>query len=244
MNSPLRYNVEISPVREVMLRGTADFEFWKERLAREDLVPAGDGLRAQLIITALDSQFMGLRFREASLAVFVENGEGPGADDAAYLMHAFNSSRMFAFVERTFYHTPYQQADVRVDAHLPAAFQIGYRGAVVFRAEMSAIASASSRKPARCQEERWEGPIFLPGAKSGTSGEVFFGRLVGHTDSYPFLPEDTVTIRPDAEAPVFRWLLESEFAGQEWGLRQSATHARSRTVKRSSVFLSPAGQPG
>jgi hypothetical protein len=244
VNSPLRYNVEISPVREVMLRGTADFSFWKERLRHEDLVPSGDGRRAQLLVTAIESRFMGLRFREASLAVFVDHGDGGGPEDAAYLLQAFNSSRMFAFVERTFYHTPYDYAAIRVSTRLPAAFEIGQNGGAIFRAEMSAGSSASSRRPARCREEGWEGPIFLPRAKSRGEREVFFGRLGGHMHAYPFLPEDELTIHPTDQVPILGWLVESEFAGQEWGIRETATHARSRTVKRSSVLLSPAGQPG
>jgi hypothetical protein len=44
---------------------------------------------------------------------------------------------------------------------------------------------------------------------------------------------DSVTIRPEAAAPVFRWLAESGFKGREWGLRGDAIHSRSKTYRRT-----------
>lgn len=243
MNAQPRYNVEISPVREVALRGVADFAFWKDRLQGEGLVPAGDGDRAQLLLIAVDSQFMGLRFRELSISVFVGQISDGGEPDAVFLVHAFNSSRLFAFVERTFYHTPYYHADVRVETRRPASFEVGRRKDVILRAEMSG-SSIASRTLVRCGEEGWEGPILLPSAASFSKPKVFFAKLGGHTHVYPFAADDVVMIKSTAAAPVLRWLVESEFVGTEWSIRENATHARSKSVKRSSVQLFPAGQAG
>ncbi|MEX0676503.1 MAG: hypothetical protein WD063_05475 [Pirellulales bacterium] len=244
MNGRPRYNVEISPVRDIILRGSADLSFWAERLEREDLVPLGDGGKAQLLLIAVDAKFMGVRFRELSVAVSLEASGGTDGHDAVYLPQAFNSVRLFAFVERTFYHTPYYPARIRVETRLPAAFEVSLAEGVILRAEMSADSTSATRKPTRLQEESWEGPIFLPSSPRQQDPKVFFARLAGHTHAYPFAARDTITLKPTSRAPIVEWLAESEFSPQEWAIRETATHARTKSVGRSSVPLSPAGQAG
>lgn len=244
MNARPRYNVKISPVRDIMLRGTADLTFWQERLRGENVVPVVAEGKAQLMLIAVDAKFMGVRFRELSVAVSVDLAEAGGPHDAAYLVHAFNSVRLFAFVERTFYHTPYHHAKIRVETRLPAAFEASLAEGTIIKAEMSPDSAVDTRRPSRSDEERWEGPILLPRAGAQTESKLFFARLTGHSDAYWFSARDAITLAPTPRAPIIEWLAESEFAPQEWAIRETATHARSKSVNRTSVELSPAGQPG
>src|SRR5262245_27736743 len=114
MNPPIKWVAELAQVREVSLLGTADLAFWKDRLRKESLVPAEKDGKAQLLIVAADSKFMGFRFRELSFSVLVSRPEEGLPRAAAFLVHAFNSSRLFAFSERVFFSTPYRHGDVRV----------------------------------------------------------------------------------------------------------------------------------
>src|SRR5262249_18134525 len=100
MNTSVKWAAELAHVREVSLLGTADLAFWKDRLLREGLTPAESDGQAQLLIIAADSKYMGVRFREMSFSVLVSNREEGPRQDAAYLVRAFNSRRLFALCER------------------------------------------------------------------------------------------------------------------------------------------------
>src|SRR5690606_28624144 len=93
--APADYITTITDVREVALWATADLGYWRERLRDEDLLPFDDGGRAALLLTAIDSKFRGISFRELSISVLVGDGR------SAFLAHAFSSSRLLAFAERT-----------------------------------------------------------------------------------------------------------------------------------------------
>jgi hypothetical protein len=240
-NTAVKWAAELAHVREVSLLGTADLAFWNDRLRKEDLVPAERDGRARLLICAADSKYMGVRFRELSFSVLVSRPEGTWPD-AAYLVRAFNSCRLFAFCERVFFSTPYHHGDVRVSAPLPASMHLVQDGNVVFAAEMGAGASGPGRAPAGCGEGRWEGPVFLPETRRrrGRQGNWFVARLRGYTRTYRFLPgTDTVAIRPSPDSAVFQALRDSHFIGEEWIVREDATHAKSKTYNRD--YLLPGG---
>src|SRR5262245_16342161 len=95
MNTAVQYDAELAHVREGSLRGTADPAFSTDRLMEEELVPAEQDGKAQLLIVAADARFLGVRFREVSFSVLVSR---PGA--GVFLVRAFNSCRLFAFCER------------------------------------------------------------------------------------------------------------------------------------------------
>jgi hypothetical protein len=119
MSTTVRYVAELTHVREVSLLGTADLAFWEERLKEEGLAPAESEGKALLLLIAADSKFMGVRFRELSFSVLVGRQEEGARRGGAYLAQAFNSCRLFAFCERTFFSTPYYHGDVRVSASFP-----------------------------------------------------------------------------------------------------------------------------
>ncbi len=213
------YISTIIGVREVSLAGTADLDYWRDELRGAGLAPYDDDGRAALMLSAIDARFRGIPFRELSISVRVGGGE------EAYLAHAFNSSRALAFAERVFFQTPYQLAGLTVSERPPAHMAVSSGGRTWFGARMAAAAT-----PARREEPLWEGAIYLPGGE-----KVFYARLSGAADIYPFSAQDEISIQPRPDAPIFSQLIASGFAGREWMVRRGAVHARSRTYPRSGT---------
>jgi hypothetical protein len=239
MNTSVKWAAELAQVREVSLLGTADFGFWKDQLLKEELLAAESDGRAQLLIIAAESKFMGVPFRELSFCVSVSRPDGGSRQDAAYLVRAFNSCRFFAFCERLFFSTPYYHGDVRVSATLPASMHVVKKGEVVFAAEMGADPSGLGREPSCCGEDGWDGPVFLPEGRRrrGRQGKLFVARLRGYTRKYAFLPgTDWVAIRPSPDSQVLQALRDSHFVAKEWIIRPDATHAKSKTYKRADLL--------
>ena len=61
---------------------------------------------------------------------------------------------------------------------------------------------------------------------------MFYGRITGATQSYPFLPGRDVLEYSGDGSTALGQLFDSEFAPRQWLLRQDATHAKSKTVPR------------
>jgi len=221
----VRYVAVIAPVREVILAGSADLAWWRERLGREALHPYDDGGRASLLLSATASSFRGLPFREFSVSVAVSERADGATHDGVYLAQAYNSSRLLAFTEQLFFRTPYVPAGIQVTERPPVTMAVS-RGEVGLFA--ASLAEGTPRANVEAQE--WEGPIFLPGGKA-----VFYARLAGATDVYPFTTADTVSIRPDENDEALRQLVECGFVGREWRVRATATHARTRTHRRNTL---------
>src|SRR5688572_9891322 len=110
-----KLSVEISPVREVTLVGTADLSYWTRELDAERLRAADHDGHAQIIITAVASRFLRVAFRELSIAICALDDAADSTCEGVFLAHAFNSVRFFAWSERTFFSTPYYHAVVAVD---------------------------------------------------------------------------------------------------------------------------------
>jgi hypothetical protein len=243
MNASVKYVAELTHVREVSLRGTAEMALWKNRLIGEGLVPAEQDGRAQIMIIAADMTFKGVRFSEVSFSVLVARDEQEAPRDAAFLVQAFNSCRLFAFCERALFSTPYDHGDCRVSTSSPASIRLSTGGQVVFRAEMQDDLTAAGREPSRTGYEGWEGPVFLPTSRRGRGeqGRHFFAKVQGETRSYPFLAAgDAVTIRPSRRTEFLQALIDSRFVGEEWAIREDAAHSKSKTYSRSEWV---AGQP-
>lgn len=239
MDRPVKWVADLAHVREVSLIGTADLAFWKDRLREDDLIPAESDGRAQLLIIAAAAKYRGVRFRELSFSVLLARPAERAWRDAAYLVGAYNSCRLFAFVERVLFSTPYDHGDVRTSASLSPSIHLVMSGEVVFRAEMAADGSGTGREPSRHGGDGWEGPVFLSGTRrgSGRPAKLFFARLRGDTRAYPFLPsQDSVAIRPPAGGHVLQALRDSHFAAKEWIVREDAAHAKSKTYMRADVL--------
>lgn len=233
--APIPYLVQLSGVHEVSLIGTADLDYWQERLRQEDLYPIDVGGEAQIQICVCEGSFLGVRFREFSVSVRVSRRQNDPTE-GAFLVRAYNSIRFFAFVERTLYRTPYYHAGIYVSARAPAYLDLASPDGI-FCAAMLPGDGQHHRRPARGEPDGWEGAIYLPrrSTKPGAVGEVFYGKLAGQTLVYPFDEDcDFVKLVPSARGGVLRQLSDSRFRVKEWHVRQDATHAKSRTVSRPS----------
>jgi len=232
----IRWAATLPHVREVSLLGTADLAFWRDRLREEDLAPLDRDGKAQVMLIAADSKFMGIPFRELSVSVVARPETSADATEGAYLLRAWNSVRFFAFCERTFFATPYSHGDVRVRASAPASVRLVVKGKPILTAEMDAATGAPDRPPAPGAQSGWEGPVYLPGrgGAKGGDGKLFFARLWGRTESLPFLPSrDTFSIDPSQDGGPLQLLADSHFAPREWSIRADATHAKSKTYRRT-----------
>jgi hypothetical protein len=233
-----KYDVQISGVHEVSLVGTADLAPWQSRLASYDLSPTEKEGRAELLISGCEGRFKGIRFRELTISIFVSDRPDRSTRDGIFMIHAFNSLRFFAFVERTFFHTPYYYAGIKVETGPPARIEMFQGGAVGLRFAMAGDAAkdlTESRAPTSVGPAGWEGPIHLPRKRAEGSEplRLFHGKLTGVTHSYPFAASDTWSLSPMKQAPALKWLLESRFEPQEWVVRPNATHGKSKTLIRS-----------
>lgn len=230
----VKYVAELAHVREVSLLGSADLGFWTERLRGEGLTPVEHAGRARVLVVSCNSKFFGVRFRELSFSVFVRRPDASEGSDAAFLVQAFNSSRFFAWSERTWFSTPYRHGMIDVDVGLPAAMRLGLEGQTVFSAVMSAESNTQTREPSRSGIEGFAGPIFLPRStrEKTTSGRLFFAKIEGESQAYPFSSSDTLTLRPSPGSPILQALIDSHFVADEWLIRRDATHAKSKTFRR------------
>jgi len=229
----MKYIAALDQVLEVSLRGTADLAFWRARLEPEGLFPTpDDGQRARIWISGANSRFRGVHFRELSVTVHVSLNEDAKTANGIFLPQAFNSSRLFTFFERHWFHTPYDRADVEVDAK-PFRMNARARADVLIEAALGDTELGPFESD---PTETWEGPIYLPaaGSLSGAKRRHFFARLEGTTISRPFMTDrDQFVIHPTPRFPVLDWLLESRFQGEAWAIRPVAQHARSKTFYES-----------
>jgi hypothetical protein len=73
----------------------------------------------------------------------------------------------------------------------------------------------------------------LPSMRGDEAGtKLFYARLSGARETYPFQRGDTLQLTASPEHPVFRLLIESGCTGQAWQIRQNAVHARSKSYDR------------
>lgn len=230
----MKYAAQIQNVREVGLTGTADLGYWTEQLKSQGLTPLEHHGHARLLITGTNARFGGFAFRELGIGVFASAEQAGSGMEGLLLLHAFNSNRFFAFIERTFFSTPYYRGKVSVEVD-PARFTLA-RSADDSVSGRLGREGAAVRPAETDQPGGWSGPIFLPGMADvpHQDRKWFYGHLSGQTRTWAFLPgEDQLALPHVMAEPVFAWLLESGFAGLEWTVRADAKHAKSKTYRRS-----------
>jgi hypothetical protein len=227
----MKYVAEIEHVAEASLLGLAEAAVWRTQAEAAGLALAEQDGRAQLMLSACQGQFRGVKFRELSISVAVP-GVQPGEPTAWLMVHAFNSLRLFAWVERTMFATPYYKGRIGVTASWPAAMAVE-DGVGRLRAAMRVDReTAASREPIRRGMEGFEGWIYLPprGRAVPGGGKRFYARIHGATEAYAFDPQgDAIEIVASERTLAFGWLAESKFTGSEWQLRADASHAKSKT---------------
>lgn len=233
-SAPVAYIATLDDVSDVSLWGTADPGFWEERLK-----PMGLKLRvepteqaAQVVISAMRGSFAAVTFRELCVALVVDREDRPPGDPdfGLSLVQAYHSFRPFAIVERVWFRTPYEHANIRVQFGLNSYIKLSRGSELCFEATMRSILN---RTVWASGDERWEGPVYLPGKSQ--PGCYFPALLCGETERSRFDPRnDSLTIADPPEIPaVFRALKESGFVGKEWAVRLRGRHARGRTYSRT-----------
>ena len=225
-HTDLKYAAFVEHVKEVTLYGTADLDFWTKQLAAEGLRPSNNHGQAEVLIGATDLKWRGFRFNEFTVSIRTQPDRETTTPPGFYLPQAFNSSRLFAFSERALFKTPYAYGAVKVVDRLPVAMKVSFDQAVAFNARM-----AASIPCLRHEEEWFEGPVYLPSGQ-----RLFYARLGGLTETYPFVPSvDSIEIHLQPRFEVFQWLSASGFTPIEWRIRHAATHAKSKTYTRTSA---------
>ena len=227
--TPRRYPVEIRSVREVMLIGRADLAVWRQCLQPEALTPfAADGA-ARLVWTALSARWLGYRFCECSLSVAVSASPDGATADGFRLLQAYNDSKVFAWVERTFFGTPYDPAQIDLSVAAPWCLAVRRGAQTVCLAEGRAAPASSTAVSAT----DWEGPIFIAGRATGSPGRFFFARFTGAARQATFEPEvDRFSLGDVVATPVLGDLTASGFVPHTWQFRASAIHGRTATFDR------------
>jgi hypothetical protein len=231
---PVPYLVQLSGVREVSLLGAADLQYWEDRLRPEALFPIEVNGEAQVQICACEGCFLGVCFREFSVSVRASRFRGAEQEEGVFLVQAYNSIRFFAFVERALYRTPYVYGSLCVIPQQPAYLDLTSPDGN-FCTAMLPEQTKQPRDPSRCELDGWEGAVYLPrrSSRRGTVGEVFYARLEGLTEVYPFdEARDFVRLLPKRRAGALQALADSRFTVREWVIRKDATHGKSRTVSR------------
>jgi len=228
----IKWTAQVDHVVEVSLFGYADLDYWTAKLAPQNLLPIDHNHRAQLLIITGDARFRGLRFKEISFSVLARRPDD--ATEAAFLAQAWNSSRFFAWCERTFFKTPYAHAQVDISAATGALIHLSDHGQTLFRAQLQSAAD-SPRQPTSQAPGGWSGPIYIPSPDPTAKPRHYFARIQGLTEIYPFLPNtDSLTINPTPKSWSLQSLLDSRFTPDHWELRRDATHARSKTFSSNT----------
>ena len=224
---PIRWAAELSQVKEVSLRGTAELEYWRRRLEPEALAPLERNSKAEVLVIAAEGRFRGITFREVGFSVSVVPPQDVKASEAVYLLRAYNSNRFFAWCERTFFSTPYCHGVVRVDASIPASIGLLVDHRTFFHAGMG----EADVPPATGTDGGWDGAVLLPRNKRGRR-KLFFARIRGRTETYPFQGSATLHLSAKHDPQALQDLVDSHFSATTWELRPDATHVKSKTYAR------------
>lgn len=219
---PVKYVAEIQNVREICLVGSTDLDFWRTHLGPSRLTPTNFAGHAHVLVSAVKLKWMGIRFEELSIAIPIDPLDS--STHSIYLVSAFNTSRLLAWCERTFFQTPYEHAQIKMQAEQPWSFELRDSTRSTLAVQCQCAASTSTI------EDDWTGSIFLPPARRTSQRKFFHARLAGPVQLVPFAATSAeFTLQPSPQQPAIQLLIDSQFAPTEWRVRPNATHARSKT---------------
>ena len=215
-SKPVKYIAQLKGVRELGLFGAADLSWWTDHLGGEGLEPVAVDGSAQVLVTGLDARWLAWPFRDLSVAVAARrSGE---EETGLFFARAFNTSRFLVFFERRWFKLPYSRRAVRVELGESASMRLGEGGLL---AEMGAREQSGEPK-----EMGYTGPLFLPGRR------WLMVNIFGLTSTFDFdADQDRFEVASECADPVLAGLRASQFRGVSWHVRQSSTHARSKTFK-------------
>jgi hypothetical protein len=220
---PVKYIAEVNNVREICLVGSADLEYWKAHLAQLQLLPINFAGHARVLVSVVKLKWMGIAFEELSIAIPIDPPES--STNSIYLVSAFSTSRLLAWCERTFFQTPYEHAQISMQAQQPWSFELrdSTRSTLAVQCQRTA--------PTATVEDDWVGSIFLPPARRSSRRKFFHAKLIGPVQLAPFAATSAeFKLQPSLEQPAIGLLVDSQFSPIEWRVRPNATHARSKTL--------------
>lgn len=228
--APRRYPVEIRQVREVMVTGRADLDFWRRRLQPEALAPRNVAGRAAITLTAISARWFGLGFRECSISVAL-SGDASGEDHAGFfLIQAFNNLAAFAWMERVLFRTPYVFGEIDVKIDSPCRLDLRLAGGTVLQARMGTARALSPETT----EMDWQGAIFLPGRTAREPGGYFHASLTGPAQSASFDPtQDVLSLSAASGLTGIDALRDSGFSAESWHVRAQGVHGRTASFRRA-----------
>lgn len=183
---------------------------------------------ATVAIIASDLKWKGFHFNELVIGLDVEDSEKE-YPSGAWLMRAYNSLSAFAWVERTFFLTPYYPAEC---FNFDAA-----SGKVQFNDTTSGtLYSASGNDTFSGSEEEfvWESPIYLPklNRKNGARPDkYYFARITAPMLSRPVNNNDIFYLN-DSLFPLAGVFNKAKLTPVTKAIRTSGIHSRSKTFKR------------
>jgi len=208
-----------------MVLGSADAGPLTEYLARWGLSPKVSDGKGEVWIILGDMKWKGIRFQELSTSIALEDSASIAGHQPAFLIHAYNSNRFFAWSERVFFKTPFIAASISLSTQWPlqATVRVG-------ETEVFGLNASDSREPvANGRERDMECIAYLPSG-SKARPHVFYSALFGSGQIWNWDPSrDELRLGGGSSAPAFELLRASNFVPSQLSARQSCTHQKSKT---------------
>jgi hypothetical protein len=145
-----------------------------------------------------------------------------------FLVAAFNTNWMLAWMERAFFKTGYLHAPIDFRFASPKGVELFLAESAVEVESLIRIEQSAGQSEESTSEEFWEGRVHLSGRR------YFRVKIAGATRKSAFAAADVFKLLPSWRHPLPQWLIESDCRPVEWHIRESAVHARSKTFRREA----------
>ncbi len=221
-------DVHIKEVQELCLEGDADASVWTPILEQENLHPwiVNPG-RVKILICGTNASFQGISFSEMLLSISVLESD---AKEGYFLAQAWNSRRLFAWIEQVHNHSPYLAGEINVT--LASLLEIKREDKSLIRA-----VKKSELPYEYLGSTEFAGLLHLP-EKDGIRHQcpIF---LQGRLERTPFIPEvDALEITAPSEDPepqermTLEALKNSHFTPHFWLVQTNAVHAKGPIITK------------
>ncbi len=179
----MKYIATIRGVREIGIEGAAAPEPWEAVLSPLGLEPALTDGRVGVLLNTLSARWMGIRFREAIIAVDVFAQRDGERVRAVYLDLAFQSLRLFALAERRRFRTPFVHAGIETSVDPGRGFAVDVGGSLIYSAQRSADPRVGER-----EDQEWEVPIYFSSPRGAGVGmrDMFYAWVSRNAEILPF----------------------------------------------------------
>lgn len=217
MNNQTKYVTVVEPVLEVSLVCQGESAPWHQPLAAEGMTLPPEQEKVELILSGVETRYMGVKFRELSISLRLD-------EERVFLVHAFNSNPLFAWAERTVFRTPYYHGALTVT---PRQIRLMDKGQPLLEATLPPTATATHNLE---EVNNWQ--IVLPAAlrKQPDKAHYFKARLEGATQYFALTPQNPSFQMNAALPPSLHPLRASNLIIEKWLVRERARHSKSETL--------------